>query len=242
MNAKRQLHENSRTTVLEIFAIKRKLDFRMSLHTLHLVQGLSHQRERLFGKSDYHLIYLFLSRGFRGLLTALLSSYLQQQIQCPRAFSNFVAELSTSRSIQSSMYQHARAMLHQQHSIGDNSRRDFRQLAIDASRRRDMLQQEHLKSPQAKSKERLNGLQRMGINEEHQRNIYISVYAYIYAWHTKTSAFHWKPTSCSNTSKRVKKASPQRCSGWAAQPHGFQKSQASSQKMRHGSWSRASGS
>ncbi|OIO22538.1 hypothetical protein AUJ13_04490 [Candidatus Micrarchaeota archaeon CG1_02_49_24] len=52
MNAKRQLHENSRTTVLEIFAIKRKLDFRMSLHTLHIVQGLSHQRERLFGKSD----------------------------------------------------------------------------------------------------------------------------------------------------------------------------------------------
>ncbi|PIZ92348.1 hypothetical protein COX84_06880, partial [Candidatus Micrarchaeota archaeon CG_4_10_14_0_2_um_filter_49_7] len=27
-------------------------DFRMSLHTLHIVQGLSHQRERLFGKSD----------------------------------------------------------------------------------------------------------------------------------------------------------------------------------------------
>ncbi|PIU10229.1 hypothetical protein COT30_00335 [Candidatus Micrarchaeota archaeon CG08_land_8_20_14_0_20_49_17] len=26
--------------------------FRMSLHTLHIVQGLSHQRERLFGKSD----------------------------------------------------------------------------------------------------------------------------------------------------------------------------------------------
>ena len=53
MNAKRQLHENSRTTALEIFAIKRKLDFRMSLHTLHIVQGLSHQRERLFGKSDF---------------------------------------------------------------------------------------------------------------------------------------------------------------------------------------------
>ncbi|PIZ94788.1 hypothetical protein COX84_04955 [Candidatus Micrarchaeota archaeon CG_4_10_14_0_2_um_filter_49_7] len=34
------------------------------------------------------------------------------------------------------MYQHARAMLHQQHSI-------------DASRRRDMLQQEHLKCQQA---------------------------------------------------------------------------------------------
>jgi len=45
-------HENSRATVLEIFAIKRKLDLRMSLHTLHIVQGLSHQRERLFGKSD----------------------------------------------------------------------------------------------------------------------------------------------------------------------------------------------
>jgi len=27
-------------------AIKRKLDFRMSLHTLHIVRGLSHQRER----------------------------------------------------------------------------------------------------------------------------------------------------------------------------------------------------
>jgi len=52
MNAKRQLHENSRTTALEIFAIKRKLDSRMSLHTLHIVQGFPHQRERLFGKSD----------------------------------------------------------------------------------------------------------------------------------------------------------------------------------------------
>ncbi|PIU09491.1 hypothetical protein COT30_04095 [Candidatus Micrarchaeota archaeon CG08_land_8_20_14_0_20_49_17] len=51
MNAKRQLHENSRTTALEIFALWRKLDFRMSLHILHIVQGLSHQRERLFGKS-----------------------------------------------------------------------------------------------------------------------------------------------------------------------------------------------
>ena len=36
-------------------AIKRKLDLRMSLHTLHIVQGLSHQRERLFGKSDFSL-------------------------------------------------------------------------------------------------------------------------------------------------------------------------------------------
>jgi len=59
MNAKRQLHENSRTAALEIFAIKRKLDFRMSLHTLHIVQGLSHQRERLFGKSDLNSIWGF---------------------------------------------------------------------------------------------------------------------------------------------------------------------------------------
>ncbi|OIO22598.1 hypothetical protein AUJ13_04390 [Candidatus Micrarchaeota archaeon CG1_02_49_24] len=38
-------------------AIKRKLDLRMSLHTLHIVQGLSHQRERLFGKSDRVVVH-----------------------------------------------------------------------------------------------------------------------------------------------------------------------------------------
>jgi len=65
MNAKRQLHENSRTTALEIFAIKRKLDFRMSLHTLHIVQGLPHQRERLFGKSDfYSILFLIFFHSF----------------------------------------------------------------------------------------------------------------------------------------------------------------------------------
>ncbi|PIZ98179.1 hypothetical protein COX84_02415 [Candidatus Micrarchaeota archaeon CG_4_10_14_0_2_um_filter_49_7] len=54
-NRRIQLHENSRTAALEIFAIKRKLDFRMSLHTLHIVQGLSHQRERLFGKYQLNI-------------------------------------------------------------------------------------------------------------------------------------------------------------------------------------------
>ncbi|OIO20889.1 hypothetical protein COX84_06960 [Candidatus Micrarchaeota archaeon CG_4_10_14_0_2_um_filter_49_7] len=36
-------------------------------------------------------------------------------------------------------------------SIGDNSRREFLQQEIDASRRRDMLQQEHLKCQQARA-------------------------------------------------------------------------------------------
>ncbi|OIO22610.1 hypothetical protein AUJ13_04450 [Candidatus Micrarchaeota archaeon CG1_02_49_24] len=43
----------------------------------------------------------------------------------------------------------ARAIAQQRDSIGDNSRRDFHPQVIDASRRRDMLQQEHLKSQQA---------------------------------------------------------------------------------------------
>ncbi|OIO25568.1 hypothetical protein AUJ13_01175 [Candidatus Micrarchaeota archaeon CG1_02_49_24] len=58
------------------------------------------------------------------------------------------------------MYQHARAIdasrrrefLQQekcQHSIGDNSRRDFHPQVIDDRSCRDMLQQEHLKSQQA---------------------------------------------------------------------------------------------
>ncbi|PIZ97396.1 hypothetical protein COX84_03130 [Candidatus Micrarchaeota archaeon CG_4_10_14_0_2_um_filter_49_7] len=42
----------------------------MSLHTLHIVQGLSHQRERLFGKSDT----FFLPRGFVGIAHELSSN------------------------------------------------------------------------------------------------------------------------------------------------------------------------
>ncbi|PIZ97235.1 hypothetical protein COX84_03240, partial [Candidatus Micrarchaeota archaeon CG_4_10_14_0_2_um_filter_49_7] len=41
-----------------------------------------------------------------------------------------------------------------QQAIGDNSRRDFHPQVIDDRSCRDMLQQEHLKSQQAKSKKR----------------------------------------------------------------------------------------
>jgi len=42
----------------------------MSLHTLHIVQGLSHQRERLFGKSD-PLKYLLLKNEMDGSISVV---------------------------------------------------------------------------------------------------------------------------------------------------------------------------
>ena len=58
-------------------------------------------------------------------------------------------------------------MLQQQHSIDDSSHREFLQQekcqqAIDASRRRDMLQQEHLKCQQA-----IDGNSRRAIVQQH---------------------------------------------------------------------------
>ena len=48
MNAKHQLHENSRTTALEIFAIKRKLDFpNEPSYPAHCAGSLASAREAL---------------------------------------------------------------------------------------------------------------------------------------------------------------------------------------------------
>ncbi|PIU09224.1 hypothetical protein COT30_05445 [Candidatus Micrarchaeota archaeon CG08_land_8_20_14_0_20_49_17] len=45
----------------------------MSLHTLHLVQGLSHQRERLFGKSDSMYLTLCVFIGAVNVIYVIFS-------------------------------------------------------------------------------------------------------------------------------------------------------------------------
>jgi len=78
-----------------------------------------------------------------------------------------------------------RAIVQQHDSIGDNSRRDFCQQEIDASRRRDMLQQEHLKCQQAKSQQaRATRIEPNGLNGVLLRNSAIRMHHQVHSTRT----------------------------------------------------------